>query len=152
MKLLHFLQNNKGFAMLFTVVIISLILSISLGISNITLKQGILSGLAKDSQISFYEADAAIECALYYDITLDAFPLGSVPSGAPVSCGSTTFAADMANSAQNYFVFSDSTNTQAPCASFSIDKQASGVTIKARGYNVCNASPRKVERALQVTY
>ena len=48
-------QGKKGFALLITVVVVSLILSISLGISNLTFKQTILSNLAKDSQISFYE-------------------------------------------------------------------------------------------------
>ena len=48
---------KKGFAMLFTVLLVTLVLSIGLSISNIAFKQSILSGLSKDSQISFYAED-----------------------------------------------------------------------------------------------
>ncbi len=151
----HFTKKEKGFAMLFTVLVISLILSIALGISNLTFKQTILSNLAKDSQISFYEADAAIECAMYYDISNGAFTSPMDPGVfSTVQCGNDIFTAQQGESTTDYIVFrQDNTAPNLPCASFSIDKRSAPQTIvQARGYNTCGDSPRKVERALDVRY
>lgn len=151
----HHTKKEQGFAMLFTVLVISLILSIALGISNLTFKQTILSNLAKDSQISFYEADAAVECAMYYDITMQAFTTPVDPGlFSTLMCGDDIFTAQPGESATDYIVFrQDAAAPNLPCASFSIDKRSVPQTIvQARGYNVCGDSPRKVERALDVRY
>lgn len=149
--------HTKGFAMLFTVLIVGIILSIGIGISNITLKQTILSSLAKDSQTAFYQADGAIECGLYYDITAVLFPRGvavaSVPSILP--CGNKSFALDVSASQVNYFVYRESiSDTNNPCVILIFDKLSSGTqtTIQSRGYNICRVAPRQVERILQSTY
>ncbi len=71
-------QNKKGFALLFTVLIVSLILSIAIGIANLTLKQAMLSNLVKDSQAAFYQADSAVECGIYQDTVVGAFSFGSI--------------------------------------------------------------------------
>lgn len=155
MKHIYFLQSQKGFAMLFTVLVVSLILSIALGISNLTFKQTILSNLAKDSQISFYEADAAAECAIYYDITGGVFADTSDPNlYGTLMCGNDTFTIDSARSSANYLVFAQTSGSSGgPCASFSVDKRSLPQTIiQSRGYNICGESPRKVERALEVKY
>lgn len=151
-------KNNPGFAMLFTVLIISLILSISLGISNITFKQTILSSLAKDSQIAFYQADAAIECGMYYD-TIGTFPLGTDTSSAipPITCGDVSFTVDSSVSYTDYLVFKqrDASATE-PCSTIVFDKVTNSATsesiVRGIGYSVCGESPRQVQRALQVTY
>jgi len=64
------LQRSGGFAMLFTVLVVSIMLAIGLGISDITYKQTLLSSLANDSQLAFYQADSGVECGMYYDKTL----------------------------------------------------------------------------------
>lgn len=146
---------HKGFAMLITVVVVSLILSIALGISNLSFKQTILSTLAKDSQISFYEADAAVECAMYYDLQQNLFPIPTDPTSlSTISCGAASFSINQAQSATNYFVFEQSgVSGNNPCSTISIDKTVAGTTkIQTKGYNICVAHPRKVERALEVTY
>lgn len=151
-------MNNSGFAMLFTVLIISLILSISLGISNVTFKQTILSSLAKDSQVAFYQADSATECGVYYD-TIDKFPLGSDISSLPsqITCGDSTFDMDYSISYNDYLVFKQSgVSSIEPCASIVFDKVTNApeneAIVKGIGYSVCGESPRQVQRALQVTY
>jgi hypothetical protein len=60
-------KNKKGYAILFTVVIVSAISVITAGLTNAAYKQLILSSLAKDSQSAFYQADTAADCALYAD-------------------------------------------------------------------------------------
>ena len=172
----HTHSTQSGFALLFTVLIVSLILTIALGISSITFKQTILSSLAKDSQIAFYQADSGVECGKYYDVTLGLFPIGSadnrytlseyfdtgtileqgwVPSS--IMCGNTElFLSDDGGEAyENYFVYKPSTAvTNTPCFSIIFDKtQSSEYSIKSRGYNICsNKSPRQVERGLEYRY
>lgn len=59
--------QKKGFVLAFSLLISSIVLVLAFGIFNILLKQIILTGSAKDSQIAFYAADAGTECALYWD-------------------------------------------------------------------------------------
>lgn len=71
---------QKGFVVLFAMLVSSIILLISAGIYNIVQKQVVLSSYARESQRAFYAADAAIDCALFYDISnrieKSAFPVG----------------------------------------------------------------------------
>lgn len=59
--------QKKGFVLAFSLLISSIVLALAFGIFNILLKQIVLTGSAKDSQIAFYAADAGAECALYWD-------------------------------------------------------------------------------------
>ena len=152
-KIMH---NKKGFAMLFTVLVVSLILAISISISNITFKQTLLSSLAKDSQVAFYEADAAMECGFYYDFTQSVFPRGTPKGNNPdtIDCGETGMYFVGEESFDDYFVYKplDADETM-PCYTLLFDKTDGAVNvIRARGYNVCSESPRQVERVLEVRY
>ncbi|HVY35835.1 MAG TPA: hypothetical protein VG982_00965 [Candidatus Paceibacterota bacterium] len=156
-------NSRKAFAMLFTVIIVSLILVIGIGISNSTFKQGVLSNLAKDSQIAFYQADAGVECGMYYDRTKNTFPFGStlaqIQSTHPsIQCGSTVLSLLAGSSGTNYFMYTMPSSGN-PCFSVIVDKtQVDGATgykltnIQSRGNNICQSSTRQVERALQVQY
>ncbi|MFA6515401.1 MAG: LamG domain-containing protein [Candidatus Paceibacterota bacterium] len=85
-----FIKNNnqKGYAILFTVVIVSAISAIIAGLTNSTYKQLILSSLAKDSQIAFYQADTASDCAIYADLIK--WPDSSPATGVSWNCGGQT--------------------------------------------------------------
>ncbi len=159
-------STQQGFAMLFTVLIVSLIMTIAISISNLTLRQAVLSNLAKDSQIAFAEADAAIECALYEDTVLGNFPIGStVPNGsvniatdveAQLYCGDTLMELDTTESYPEYFVYEISGGAfvaNKPCFSIIFDKTNPLFSrVEGRGYNICGSSNRRVERALEVKY
>ena len=149
---------HGGFAMLFTVLIVTLILSIALGISNVTLKQTILSSLARDSQIAFYQADTAVECGMYYDTNLS-FPEGTGPSniGGPFFCGNDRFEINVSQSDVNYLVFNQVPASQSDrCSTIIFDKKTKLATneaiVQGLGYNTCATTTRQVQRALQVTY
>lgn len=148
------LKKQNGFAMLFTVLIVTLILSIALGISNLSFKQTILSSLAKDSQISFYEADTAVECGLYYDTITLSFPLDIDPGSAPksIDCGNDTFLIDDTTSGMNYLIYKQDGAGSGTCSSILFDKTTGENIIQGRGYNICTDHPRQVERALEVIY
>jgi hypothetical protein len=62
---MNYFKNKKGFALLYAIVMISVISVIAFGLANISFKQKLLSSLATDSQIAFYASDAGMECALY---------------------------------------------------------------------------------------
>jgi len=69
----NFKKNNKsfkerGFTLLFAVLVSTLVLSVGASIISIALKQVILSGSARDSQFAFYASNTGIECALYWDL------------------------------------------------------------------------------------
>lgn len=67
-------EFQTGFAMLFAVLTASLLLTIGISIFNITFKELLISTAARESQMAFYAADSARECALYWDMKEGAFP------------------------------------------------------------------------------
>jgi hypothetical protein len=60
-------QTKQGVVILFAVLMVSVILTISLGIFNITYRQLVLSSIARESEIAFFAADTARNCALFWD-------------------------------------------------------------------------------------
>jgi type II secretory pathway pseudopilin PulG len=62
-------KKEKGFTLLFAVLLSTLIVSISASIISIALRQTILSGTSRESQYAFYAANTVLECAFYWDIT-----------------------------------------------------------------------------------
>jgi len=58
---------SRGFTLFYALLVTSLLLALGLAVFNITLKELLLSSDARESQNAFYAADAALECALYWD-------------------------------------------------------------------------------------
>lgn len=160
--------TQSGFAMLFTVLVVSIILTIAIGIANITFKQGILSNLARDSQMAFFAADSGIECGMYTDFigfssgepnSPGYFPPTAGPTmvmqSIPTSwCGSMNFTISQADSRTGYFVYKETlSNQNDPCRVIIFDRtDPSKKKILSRGYNTCTPGVRQVERALEVSY
>ncbi len=67
-------KNNRGFALLFAVFTASILMLIGVSIFSVSLRELAISQSSKDSQLAFYAADSARECALYWDIKQAAFP------------------------------------------------------------------------------
>jgi hypothetical protein len=63
-------KNNKqkGFVLLFAVLISTLVLAVGISMISIALKQVVLSGSGRDSQYAFYVANTGAECATYWDL------------------------------------------------------------------------------------
>jgi hypothetical protein len=150
-------KNNQGYAILFTIIIISAILAMGAGMSNTILKQLLLSSTARESQIAFYQADTAVECAIYAAEVKNLATLSSPwqcgldSSGNPIDLNINVLGTDIYRLSVN-MPFSG------PCFSIDVDK-STGVTppytadIKARGYNVCDSTDiHQVERGIQVNY
>jgi Tfp pilus assembly protein PilX len=93
---------QRGFALLMTLIVVSVVISIGLSVLDLSIKQVRLSTNAKDSEIAFHSANAGMECARYWrqkesvkmeagtDISPECFSvtLGAV-TGVPVTTGTT---------------------------------------------------------------
>lgn len=159
-------KKQKGYAILFTVVIVSAISVITAGLSNAAYKQLILSSLAKDSQLAFYEADTAGDCALYADLVeypklLEATPSGifSTPPGTPWSCGGLNLKIVSAELSSGYSLNPPQEDSLDPCFRIDVKKDTTSApphtitTITAKGYNICKISNlRTVEREIKITH
>lgn len=58
---------KKGTVILFAVLLVTVVLTISLGVFNIVYRQILLSSVAKESTIAFAVADSARNCAQFWD-------------------------------------------------------------------------------------
>jgi hypothetical protein len=156
-----FLKNSKGYAILFTVVIIGIISMIALGLVNSAYKQLILSSVAKDSQIAFYQSDSATECALYAD---NQTTIPTDPAITTWTCGKDSAGNNLTfnittptgNRADGYNLVGTFASPSLPCFNITTTKTTTIpviTTVNAKGYNICNlSSPRTVERAIKLTY
>lgn len=153
--------NQGGYAMLYTVVIISIIMSISIGLSNSIAKAFVLASVAKDSQIAFYQADIATECGLYLQFKKGTAIAFHGPSGGSGTflCGLDSFGQpiefDVTSPSNKVYDLTPVGISSGPCFSIHIDDTLTTPNrlIQARGYNQCDAgAENRVERALDVYY
>lgn len=150
------LHNQKGFVILFTVLIVMIIFTMGLGIYSIAIRQTVLSSTAREAGQAFYAADAGVECALKAQ-TKGVFS-GTVP--VPVECGNETIMIDPAITTPSIFNVSVTPGGNASCATVTVITlpQDSQRRIISQGFNACALgkpqyqNPRLVERDLDVTY
>lgn len=150
-------NNQKGYAILFTVIIVSAISVITAGLTNAAYKQLILSSLAKDSQAAFYQADTAGDCALYAD-RLN--PGSIITTGGSWNCGGLNLDVTLlgGGSYRMHPVTAVGTSVN-PCYRIDVTKDSvstPGVVktkISAKGYNICNTTNlRTVEREIEIKF
>lgn len=159
-------KQDKGFIILLAVVLTSVILAITVGISSIAYREIVLSRTATDAQASFSSADSGAECALLNDVKV--IPsLFSVLSPT-ISCQSTDIDVEYSSDAiGDYAGFSFS--SPSGCSNVRVYKNllidvgdeldVSFTQVDSRGYNVACAvvedepeSLRITERLIQVRY
>jgi hypothetical protein len=59
-------SSQDGFALLMTILVVGVIISISLSVLDLSIKQIRLSTNAKDSEVAFHAAYGGVECARYW--------------------------------------------------------------------------------------
>ena len=151
-------KNQKGFVALFTVLLVSVILAMAIGIASISLKEIVLSSSASEGNKSFYAADGGIECALFLTRTnfIDSAPQCN---GLAVLNFSDSSDAD----ANEVYTFSARLGAESElCANVTIKRALTNpglgysVLIESKGTNTaCDdtaINPKKVERSIRVTY
>jgi len=168
------IQNQQGFVVLYASVISALLLLIAGGIFSLTVKETVLSSVARGSQIAFYAADSAMECALYRDRK----------SGTYMRTYITDLACDGSNHTiteiqqlllgptgqfgQYHAYIPFGANGEDGCAEifaeyrddlYSVSITSDTIIMVARGFNICDSSgqpitsdPRIVERRLRATF
>lgn len=153
------MKGNKGYTLLFAVLIASVALGIGISILNISKKELLISTSARDSSSAFYAADSGIECAIYADLwgSFDTAPTNTNPTlYCNVPHSFTTISPNTPDATQGTFVFhmkSGSAEAYDPanpnsalklagqsCVVVTVEKLIDGTgkvrtTIKSRGYN-----------------
>ncbi|MEK7121026.1 MAG: pilus assembly PilX N-terminal domain-containing protein [Patescibacteria group bacterium] len=145
------MTNNKekrGMTLLIAVLTAGVLLSISLSIFNIAIKEIIISSTGRESQVAFYAADSGIECALYWDIRKAEF---EEAGEARIEC-----AGDDIRSDGPLHVFTFNIPDSPACVEVSVDKRGTdgyATIIESRGYNSCDSdNPRRTERGVRLKY
>lgn len=153
--------SPRGFTLLIAIILTSVLLAVGLSLIDTAYKQLILASTAKQSEIAFYLADSALECALYYDQQLGSFAFSGAASS--ISCNNVAvlnFSSSVSGSVRT-------TTFSVPCAGTGLEAtvtvyktngpacNTSGATtcIYSNGYSSCDAAdPRRVERGIKVYY
>ena len=81
----HRQQKNSGIALLMTVMVLSVVLSVTLAIVELTLQQLALSVDSRDSEVAFHAANAGLECARYTRRNASTTFEGGSGIGGPIS-------------------------------------------------------------------
>lgn len=152
-------KNENGYAILFTVIIVSAISVITAGISNAIYKQLVLSSLARDSQTAFYQADTASDCALLFDMEVrDPYPsFGTLPPF-DWTCGGLKMNVNPGPASYTIMPEPEASTANNPCYRIETsidwtDPANPKTTILANGYNICNKDNlRTVERQIKIVY
>lgn len=150
-------KKKNGFAILYSVLIASILLAIGLAILNITIKELLFSSLGRESQFAFYASDTGVECALYWDFKANAFATSSPLENIDCGGGNRDVTVDDSESGSGLYkrIFQINFAPEPYCTIVSVSKFESpvGTVIESRGYNTCDTSnSRRVERAIRVTY
>jgi Tfp pilus assembly protein PilX len=61
----HNVKNQGGFALLMSLVVVTVVISVGVSVLDLSTKQIRLSTNAKDSEVAFHAANAGMECARY---------------------------------------------------------------------------------------
>lgn len=166
------LQKNKGFVILFAMLISTIILLIAAGIFNVVQKEVVLSSYARESQRAFYSADSALECALYTDVhgigsTNPYTPFRIVPApelnDQNFDCGNNVVTSSYTGGATaNYdhsfvFRYRNASADDTSCAYVLVEKESTGdtsdgieVRITAVGFNVCTDTSGAFNNTLEI--
>lgn len=159
-------QEERGFALLISVIFMSVMLTFGLALGSLAYKQQALSSSAVGSQYAFYAADAALECLLYADQQLNffAFPTTDPASmnSYALSCGgsSGTVTSKTWTAATRWIVTERlSLDGGKSCADVTIYKPASTASptyLFSQGYNVActtlGTSARFTSRGIKASY
>ena len=159
-------ETNKGFALLYTSLLATLLLSLSISMGYIIRKELILSSMARESQKAFYMADSSAECALYWDFKHDVFNITSATTSSSITCQGVSLANSELSGARYDGVpglggasvtrFEIENPSGKTCAIVTVTKSntAPRTKIEAEGYNtLCNSDSRiRLQRAVRLQY
>ena len=151
-------KQEKGIALVIAIILIGVSLMVSIGVSDIFLKEFSFSVFNQKSNKAFYAADSGMECASYWDITgkiflapsdVEANYVGILPNSVPAPClgeniNDTWYYSGLIDDGTNYsysLIFDLSFNDNR-CVKISVKKEeviltgAINTIIESYGYDV----------------
>jgi Tfp pilus assembly protein PilX len=155
------MKREQGITLLISLIITGTLLLVATAIANIALKQATIAASGRESQYAFYAADSGAECALYWDVKnptgISAFATSTVTT---INCNqnlsnpSNPTPTSVGGSMSGVSTFTLKFLPDTFCAVVTVTKDNDGTTkIESLGYNTCDTTnPRRVERAVRVTY
>ena len=149
------MKTPRGFTLLMSVLISSILLALGYEIYNLAIKEVALSSSGRESQFAFFAADTGVECALWADSKLDAFATTS--DIIELDCGTATSTLSRATVGDDYITTFDMTTgagTKTQCSTIVVTRKLPKKTvIESFGHNTCIlTNPLRLERAIRVTY
>ncbi|MEK9153874.1 MAG: pilus assembly PilX N-terminal domain-containing protein [Patescibacteria group bacterium] len=153
------MKNQKGFTLLLSALIASIVLALGTSIFQLAHKELKLSSIGRDSQFAFYAADTGAECAQYWDYRYERFPT-TTPTSVAITCDrqdKMTTATQVGNTITSSFQFAPNDY----CVNVSVIKSLNVVgnvvtTINADGFSAnCEAvtgSLRVLQRSVRFRY
>lgn len=155
------IRNQKGVALLFVILLTSVLLMVTIGISNITFKELVFSLEARDSDKAFFAADTGVECAMYLD------KLGTFVATPPVNnCNGLPVTVNVTSPDQYQFAIPLGSQCSNVLINTALDPYGTGelyTRIRSFGYNTSvdsstgecpdgSVSSRVVSRGLSVSF
>lgn len=152
------IKKNKGFVLLFSVMLSSIILAVALGVANIAYKEIRFSTSTKDTNNAFLAADTGTECALFNDRS-DGNSFVQTGGTGVVQCLGGYISLSGSFPVLSFIMSGLGTNGQG-CAIVTVDKtNLSAITLISKGYNIgggvsgsCNPGSDSIERVLELSY
>ena len=171
---------KKGFALLLSLIVTSILLTVGIGVSAVAFREIQLSSFGNQSEIAFYAAETGLECGMYWDKVVinsskltDADPdndEGSDVISAFVDGSDYTSLisclGDNISPLPMIYLLDDTANfklnlSTGPCVNVDVKKEESTghsgslawakTIITATGYNTCDdTDPRRVGRVLEL--
>jgi Tfp pilus assembly protein PilX len=153
------MTQQKGYTLLFAVLVTSIVLGVSISILSISRKEFILSASARESQFAFYAADSGLECAAYHDLDSGLLSFdGTSTEQFSITCGeqttlvTPTYTGDENQPSAAHYEFNLLIGTNLSCAIVTVDKgytyetvpvgdqtivtTSATTTILSKGYNI----------------
>jgi len=145
----NFTIHKNGFTLLLAVLITSIVLAISFGLSAFVIRELSISIIGRESQKAIFAADSGIECALYWDFSQNKFATSSLQT---ISCAGSNYTVGGSGGVSTFTL----NFNNGACAVVEVNKNVMpypGTRIESRGRSTCVAgSSNRVERALRVVY
>lgn len=139
---MHAHSKQKGFALLYTLLVISLLLGVSASIFTIFLNELKITAFSRNSEMAFYAAETGAECVYYW--TLKSVPFDG--TSGTLTCAGQTITNPNGAPPGITLSFPPSGAPSAPCAVVTVVNNV----IRSRGYNTCETTRLRVERGLEI--
>lgn len=162
------INKQKGIAMLYTIIIISVVITVTLGAMSFVIKEKTLSSVAKNSLDARASADVGLECMLYLDKAPSKFLDPNLPAymgtftqlcGRDASGNSISYdVIALSGSPSGYVYYLGTTSgVTGPCFEAYLYRDISvtpnTTKIEIQGYNICDTTnPRSVQRGIIAEY